>query len=100
MFPHPNWGRLPVSIEIRVIFVSSPDRQQYQSWQKVVPIEAKYMPVWSLEELELFRVRCYPNITAAILQQRYSLIGGKPRLIFGPERYDQLIANIKDACEG
>jgi hypothetical protein len=87
-------------IDIRVIFVSSPDRRQYQSWQTVVPIQAKYMPGWSLEELELFRVGCHPNTTASTLQQRYSLVGGKPRLIFGPESYDQLIAEIKNACKG
>ncbi len=52
-----------------------------------------YMPVWSLEELQRFRLAVGKNVSEADVEERYARFSGKPRFVFKKAtRADSMLA--------
>lgn len=47
---------------------------------------ARWMPTWSLEELEKCRAQLFKHVTVPTVEQRYTTFGGVPRFVL--ERQD------------
>lgn len=70
------------TIMAKAIIAASPNKAHYKQQRKVPTFTRLFMPLWDLDELQLCREHCYPEITAESVAHMHSLVGGVARTVF------------------
>lgn len=63
------------------IVISSPKRTRYQDFEKSGGVERRYLPVWTLDELEACRGVCYPALPSKEMRRLFRYAGGIARVV-------------------
>jgi hypothetical protein len=64
------------------LFISSPRSEDYKEFVKQTKANKWFFPVWNLHELQNCRRQCYPDLSIAILKEKYRIYGGVARAVF------------------
>ena len=78
---------------VRGFSFASPAKRRLLEPNKQGNTHVLIMPPWSLDELQRLRTACFPQTTVDEVQDRFQMIGGKPRNIF------QKITTQKDVID-
>jgi hypothetical protein len=86
----------PGLYEAITVNVASPNVANYKAFSKYEKKLTLYMDVWSKEEIGTI-AKFHATISSETMENRFSLLGGVPRLIFSPEDIEvfELINNNK-----
>ena len=81
----------PAEVKAVTILVASPSRDHYKEFLKYSSTDSlRYLPVWSLEELQSAAARY--TISSEDVTNRYRLIGGIPRFVL--EKRNENLKNV------
>jgi energy-coupling factor transporter ATP-binding protein EcfA2 len=83
-------------IAAKILEVSSPRKEYWLSYQKRTNVTTRYMPVWSLEELEQCASLCYLTLSTNDVIRKFKKFGGSARFVLGKPDAEGEIA-IADA---
>jgi hypothetical protein len=64
------------------MFISSPRSSEYKEFVKQRKAREWFFPVWSISEVSLCRMHCYPGLSIVSMQKRFNVYGGIARYIF------------------
>ena len=89
-------------IYAKILIAASPNKQHYRQLRKEPTFLRLFMPPWGLDELQLCRELCYPDVPAAAVTHMYSKVGGVPRSVFanGPRQQAETISELCHAVDG
>jgi hypothetical protein len=88
----------PGELQAKTILISLPDRNQFKTFLKYSATDIlRFMPVWSLDELQASR-KLYGMSEKDVIE-RYCIVGGLPRFVLEKKNQDldTLIKSIKDS---
>jgi hypothetical protein len=71
----------PFQVPAFTLIAPSPKLENYKQFSKRVEF-TRYIPIWSLEELKIYREACEIRINCEELEKRYAIFGGIPRSVF------------------
>jgi hypothetical protein len=75
--------KIPIpTTDARGFSFASPAKLRIHEPSKQANAQVLIMPPWSLDELQRLRTACFPQTTVEEVQERFQMIGGKPRNIF------------------
>jgi len=78
------------------LLVTSPKTSRFKDWQKQRQVLARWMPIWTLEELKYVGTRVF-DLTEDELERRYQIVGGCPRRCFMRMSIEDLEKENRDA---
>ena len=84
-------------IYAKILIAASPNKQHYRQLRKEPTFRRLFMPPWGLDELQLCRELCYPDVSASAVTHMYSKVGGVPRSVFA-NGYLQQAETISELC--
>jgi hypothetical protein len=67
---------------VRGFSFASPAKRRLLEPNKKANTHVLIMPPWNLDELQRLRTACFPQTTVDEVQERFQMIGGKPRNVF------------------
>jgi hypothetical protein len=74
-------GKPALEVEAFSILATSPRRGNWTDFMKMKDARRRWMPVWTLSEIELCRSACYPTLSQNTVQQLFDNWGGIPRYV-------------------
>ena len=79
------------------VVISSPKRSRYKEFQKVPGVALRYLPVWTLEELEACRSICYADISSDVVSNLFAYAGGIARVVLQDQKTDDVVKAVQSA---
>ncbi|CAG8634815.1 15358_t:CDS:2 [Funneliformis caledonium] len=74
-------GIEPKNVNAKTILVCSPRKEHYKRFDRYTGRIRRYMPVWTLEEIEVCRSNVFKNIDKITVEKMYNMWGGIPRYV-------------------
>jgi len=91
---------IPLDSNCVTLFISSPRSEFYKEFVKQKKARQWYFPIWTKEELDECRSKCYPYLPANICNERYRVYGGVARYFFDDDEsknpVDDMEAKLRD----
>ena len=79
------------------LLVTSPNRRNWYELSKASNCYTRYMPLWTLAELDDCRKQIFPDVTAEALEEQYAIWGGTARATL-VEGYNPLSGTSLPIC--
>ncbi|RHZ52103.1 hypothetical protein Glove_465g31 [Diversispora epigaea] len=71
----------PEDVEAKTILFCSPRKDYYRNFDKYIGTSIRYMPIWSLEEIETYRKTIFNHLKSEKVDDLFSKWGGIPRFV-------------------
>ena len=90
----------PPYVDARTLLVTSPRKPAYYEYWKQRGAKLRYMPPWTLDELEACRAGCFPAVPPQRMADLFAWWGGIPRAVLaGALDDDDALASLEQAID-
>jgi len=79
------------------VVISSPKRSRYKEFQKAPDVALRYLPVWTLEELQACRSVCYAALSSDLVNSLFAYAGGIARVVLQDQKADDVVKAVLSA---